>query len=182
MTDVSNQRVGFVGLGDQGGPMALAIVEAGFLLHAWPRRPQSCDALGGTAFERHYDLASLARAVDVLAFCLRDDQDIRDLIEQHGLLDALRSGATVVNHGTGDPKENERIGAAFAARDVRYLDAPVSGGRPGAVARTLTTMVGGEHRAFDRCQPIFDSSRARSLTWDRSGPANSRSCSTTRLR
>jgi 3-hydroxyisobutyrate dehydrogenase-like beta-hydroxyacid dehydrogenase len=49
MTDVSNQRVGFVGLGDQGGPMALAIVEAGFLLHAWARRPQSYDALGGAA-------------------------------------------------------------------------------------------------------------------------------------
>ena len=80
MTDVSNQRVGFVGLGDQGSPMALAIVEAGFLLHAWARRPQSYDALGGAAFERHDDLASLARAVDVLALCLRDDQDIRDLI------------------------------------------------------------------------------------------------------
>jgi 3-hydroxyisobutyrate dehydrogenase-like beta-hydroxyacid dehydrogenase len=157
MTDVSNQRVGFVGLGDQGGPMALAIVEAGFPLHAWARRPQSYDALGGAAFERHDDLASLARAVDVLALCLRDDQDIRDLIEQHGLLDALRPGATVVNHGTGDPKENERIGAAFAAREVGYLDAPVSGGRSGAVARTLTTMVGGEQSAFDRCQPIFDS-------------------------
>src|ERR1700760_4166024 len=137
MTDVSNQRVGFVGLGDQGGPMALAIVESGFLLHAWARRPQSYDALGGAAFERHDGLASLARAVDVLALCLRDDQDIRDLIEQHGLLDALRPATTMVNHGTGDPKENERIGAA--------------------VARTLTTMVGGEQSAFDRCQPIFES-------------------------
>jgi 3-hydroxyisobutyrate dehydrogenase-like beta-hydroxyacid dehydrogenase len=66
MTDVSNQRVGFVGLGDQGGPMALAIGEAGFLLHAWARRSQSYDALGGAAFERHDDLASLGRAVDVL--------------------------------------------------------------------------------------------------------------------
>jgi len=86
MTDVSNQRVGFVGLGDQGGPMALAIVEAGFPLHAWARRPQSYDALGGAAFERHDDLASLARAVDVLALCLRDDQDIR---LSPGLLHAL---------------------------------------------------------------------------------------------
>jgi 3-hydroxyisobutyrate dehydrogenase-like beta-hydroxyacid dehydrogenase len=157
MTDVSNQPVWFVGLGDQGGPMAFSIAEAGFPLHAWARRPRSYDALGGAAFERHDDLASLARAVDVLALCLRDDQDIRDLIEQHGLLDALRHGATVVNHGTGDPRENERIGAAFAARDVRYLDAPVSGGRPAAVARTPTAMVGGEQSAFDRYHPIFDS-------------------------
>jgi 3-hydroxyisobutyrate dehydrogenase-like beta-hydroxyacid dehydrogenase len=69
MTDIGNQQVGFVGLGDQGGPMAVAIVEAGFLLHAWARRPQSYDALGVAAFERHDDLASLARAVDVLALC-----------------------------------------------------------------------------------------------------------------
>src|SRR6202035_2819038 len=72
MTDIGNHQVGFVGLGDQGGPMAVAIVEAGFFLHAWARRPQSYDALGGAAFERHDDLASLARAVDVLALCLRN--------------------------------------------------------------------------------------------------------------
>src|SRR6202044_3693767 len=108
MPDVSNKGSGFVGPGDKGGPMARAIVEAGFLLHAWARRPQSYAALGGAAFQRHDDLAALARAVDVLALCLRDDQDIHDLIEQRGLLDALRPGATGVNHGTGDPKENER--------------------------------------------------------------------------
>jgi 3-hydroxyisobutyrate dehydrogenase-like beta-hydroxyacid dehydrogenase len=84
MTAVSNQRVGFVGLGDQGGPMALAIVEAGFLLHACPMTP-----LGGAAFEGHDDPASLAREADVLALCLRD-QHIHGLIEQHGLLDVLR--------------------------------------------------------------------------------------------
>jgi 3-hydroxyisobutyrate dehydrogenase-like beta-hydroxyacid dehydrogenase len=60
MTDGLMQRVGFVGLGDQGGPMAVAIAEAGFPLHAWARRPQSYDALSGVNYERHADLASLA--------------------------------------------------------------------------------------------------------------------------
>jgi 3-hydroxyisobutyrate dehydrogenase-like beta-hydroxyacid dehydrogenase len=149
--------VGFVGLGDQGGPMAVAIAEAGYPLHAWARRAQSYEALSGIQFTRHEELAALSGSVDLLALCLRDDQDIEDLIEQHGLIDALRPGATVVNHGTGDPKKNENFAAAFGARDLRYLDAPVSGGRPGAIARTLTTIVGGDQAAFQRSRPVFDS-------------------------
>ncbi|MEG3086880.1 NAD(P)-dependent oxidoreductase [Sphingomonas sp. PB4P5] len=157
MSPDHTQRVGFVGLGDQGGPMAVAIAEAGFPLHVWARRPQSYEALSGVKFERHGDLASLAGSVDLLALCLRDDQDIDDLMDQHGLLNALRRGSTVVNHGTGDPTENERFAVAFAVQDVTFLDAPVSGGRPGAIGRTLTTMVGGDHGAFERCRPVFDS-------------------------
>jgi 3-hydroxyisobutyrate dehydrogenase-like beta-hydroxyacid dehydrogenase len=157
MSGANRLQVGFVGLGDQGGPMAGAIAEVGFTLHVWARRPQSYDALSGVRFNRHDDLASLAGAVDLLALCLRDDEDIRDLIETQDLLDALKPGATVINHGTGDPGENRRLGALFAERNLAYLDAPVSGGRPGAVARRLTTMVGGERDVFDRSQPVFRS-------------------------
>lgn len=148
-------KVGFVGLGDQGGPMAVAIAESGFALHAWARRPAAYDALAGVAFERHADLASVAGSVDLLALCLRDDNDIEDLIAHQGLLEALRPDAIVVNHGTGDPKGNQRLGERFASRQVHFLDAPVSGGRPGAIARTLTTMVGGDEAAFERCRPVF---------------------------
>lgn len=69
----------------------------------------------------------------------------------------VRPGSTVVNHGTGDPKENQRLSELFADRKIFYLDAPVSGGRPGAMARQLTTMVGGEREQFDRWQPVFKS-------------------------
>lgn len=113
--------------------------------------------LAGVVFTRHADLASLAASVDILALCLRDDQDISDLLGQQDLLESLRPGATVVNHGTGDPKRNEGFGKTFAFRDIHYLDAPVSGGRPGAIARTLLTMVGGDSAAFDRCRPVFES-------------------------
>lgn len=157
MTGSNTQQIGFVGLGDQGGPMATAIAESGFALHAWARRPQSYDALARIRFTRHDDFASLAGSVDMLALCLTDDRDIVDLIETRDLLTVLKPGSTVVNHGTGDPKENQRLGALFANHNIVYLDAPVSGGRPGAVARKLTTMVGGEREAFDRWQPVFKS-------------------------
>lgn len=157
MTGANKSQIGFVGLGDQGGPMATAIAEAGFSLHAWARRPRSYDALSQIRFTRHDDFASLAGNVDMLALCLTDDRDIVELIEARDLLKVLRPGTTVVNHGTGDPRENQRLGALFAEHGLVYLDAPVSGGRPGAVARKLTTMVGGDQKGFDHWQPVFRS-------------------------
>jgi 3-hydroxyisobutyrate dehydrogenase-like beta-hydroxyacid dehydrogenase len=136
--------------------MAEAIAEAGFELHVWARRPQSFDALSRVRYVRHDRLESLAVMVDVLSLCLRDDEDIRNLIRQHRLTEALRSGSIVANHGTGDPTENEHIGAWLAESGIKYLDAPVSGGRAGAAARTLTTLVGGDANDFARCREVFD--------------------------
>jgi 3-hydroxyisobutyrate dehydrogenase-like beta-hydroxyacid dehydrogenase len=151
---MSELKIGFVGLGDQGAPMAEAISDAGFELHVWARRAQSFDAISRVKYLRHDSLKSLAVMVDVLSLCLRDDEDIWNLIRQHRLIEALRSGSIVVNHGTGDPTENEHIGAFLAESGIKYLDAPVSGGRPGAVARTLTTLVGGAD--FARCREVFE--------------------------
>jgi 3-hydroxyisobutyrate dehydrogenase-like beta-hydroxyacid dehydrogenase len=153
---MSELKIGFVGLGDQDAPMAEAISDAGFELHVWARRPQSFDAISTVKYLRHDSLKSLAVMVDVLSLCLRDDEDIWNLIRQHRLIEVLRSGSIVVNHGTGDPTENEHIGAFLAESGIKYLDAPVSGGRPGAVARTLTTLVGGDANDFARCREVFE--------------------------
>jgi 3-hydroxyisobutyrate dehydrogenase-like beta-hydroxyacid dehydrogenase len=152
---MSPLKVGFVGLGDQGAPMAEAISEAGYGLHVWARRTQSFDALHGVKYHRHDSLECLAAVVDVLSLCLRDDKDVWELIRD-GRLKALRPGAIVVNHGTGDPTENEHIAAFLGESGINYLDAPVSGGRPGALARSLTTFVGGDAGNFERCRPVFD--------------------------
>jgi 3-hydroxyisobutyrate dehydrogenase-like beta-hydroxyacid dehydrogenase len=104
----------------------------------------------------HASAAQLAAASDIIALCLRDDQDIWDILLDQGLTAALRPGAIVVNHGTGDPQENVRIGAHLRSHGHGYLDAPVSGGRPGAMARTLTTIVGGDTATFERCRPVFE--------------------------
>ena len=145
----------FVGRGDQGAPMARAVGESRFDLHVWARRPQSLDAVAGVPHTVHADLASLAGAVDVLLLCLRDDQDVRDVLDSPGVRAALRPGTIVVNHGTGDPGENRRMATELAALDVAFLDAPVSGGGAGARAGALTTIVGGDRAAFDRCEPVF---------------------------
>ncbi|WP_329239384.1 NAD(P)-dependent oxidoreductase [Actinoallomurus sp. NBC_01490] len=148
--------VGFIGLGDQGLPMATAIAEAGFPLHAWARRPTSLDGLRGVSHVRHDGIRDLAASCDIVGLCVSTDEDVLRLVTG-GLLDALRPGAVVVNHGTGLPANAVRLTEICAPAGVEVLDAPVSGGRPAAEERRLTTMVGGPRTAAERCEPVFSS-------------------------
>jgi len=154
-TNQHTATVGFIGLGDQGAPMAQAIGDNGFGLHVWARRPQSLDVLAQTRHTVHDSPASLAAAVDILALCLRDDRDIWEVLGTPGVEDALRPGLIVVNHGTGDPGENREIAGHLAGKEVAYLDAPVSGGGAGARVRALTTMAGGDRETYQKCEPVF---------------------------
>ncbi len=158
-TDVADARqpiVGFIGLGDQGLAMAVAIAEAGFPLHVWARRPGSLEALGSTPHTPHDDVVALAAACDIVALCVSTDEDVLSLVSG-GLLGGLRVGSVVVNHGTGTPRNADRLSELCAGRGVDVLDAPVSGGRPAAETRTLTTLVGGPQATARRCEPVFRS-------------------------
>ncbi len=155
-TTTAQPAVGFIGLGDQGLPMATAIADAGYPLHVWARRPGSLDALGNVAHVRHDDIKDLAAACDIVALCVSTDDDVLRIVTG-GLLDGMRSGSVVVNHGTGTPRNAVRLTETCARAGVDVLDAPVSGGRPAAQARTLTTMVGGPRPIAQRCEPLFGS-------------------------
>jgi hypothetical protein len=128
MTPEALPPVGFIGLGDQGLPMAIAIAEAGYPLQAWARRPASLEALAGVPHARHENIADLAAASDIVALCVSTDEDVTALVTG-GLLGALRPGSVVVNHGTGTPGNAVRFAGLCAAAGVDALDAPVSGGR-----------------------------------------------------
>jgi 3-hydroxyisobutyrate dehydrogenase-like beta-hydroxyacid dehydrogenase len=148
--------VGFVGLGDQGAPIARAIAEGGFVLHVWARRSGSLDALDGAQFVAHETVAEMAAASDLVALCLSEDKDNRQLMLDGGLLAAMKPGSILVNHGTGLPKFAEWMTTTAASRGIDVLDAPVSGGHAGAVAKQLTTIVGGDPAALERARPVFD--------------------------
>jgi 3-hydroxyisobutyrate dehydrogenase-like beta-hydroxyacid dehydrogenase len=132
-------RVGFIGLGDQGAPMAQAIGDSGFGLHVWARRPQSLDVLARTRHTVHDSPASLAAAVDILALCLRDDRDIWEVLGTPGVEDALRPGLILVNHGTGDPGENREIAGHLAGKRVAYWPAWTSSTGRAAPTQEPTT-------------------------------------------
>lgn len=149
--------IGWIGLGDLGAPMAEAVSAAGFALHVWARRRGALDALAGVAHVPHETIADLARASHVLALCLREDADITQIIASGDLWNNMRPGSVLVNHATGLPQ----YAATLADRGAEYghhvLDAPVSGGRPAAVARELTTIVGGDAVVLEQLKPLFGS-------------------------
>lgn len=155
-TGTTKPTVGFIGLGDQGLPMATAIAGAGYPLHVWARHPESLEALGDTEYFGHDGTGELGAECDVVGLCV-DDDDANMQIVTGGLLDGLHPGSVVVNHGTGTPGNAARLTETCARAGVDVLDAPVSGGRPAAERRELTTLVGGPEAVAECCTPIFDS-------------------------
>lgn len=153
------RRIGFIGLGDQGLPMATAIADAGFELHAWARRPTSLEGLADVGHVAHATAEDLARSCDVIALCVSEDSDVVELVAT--LLPATRTGAVIINHGTGTPATATSLAQLCATHGVHCVDAPVSGGRPGALERRLTTMVGGPAEVVERVRPVFDSFSAQ---------------------
>ncbi|MFJ2973965.1 NAD(P)-dependent oxidoreductase [Kluyvera sp. NPDC087067] len=156
MTHTDIQTVGFIGLGDQGLPMAQAIAQAGFVLHVWARRPSSLEALGDTAYISQSSVEALARQCDVICLCVRSDNDIFELLGK-GLLAQIRPGTVVINHGTGTPANALKLAQLCQSAGALTLDVPVSGGRIAAQARTLTVLVGGNEDTFIRCKPVLES-------------------------
>ncbi|TDK25871.1 NAD(P)-dependent oxidoreductase [Arthrobacter crusticola] len=146
-----------MGLGDQGAPMARAIIEAGFELNIWVRRETSLAALEGLPYIRHATLADVGAVSDIVGLCLREDSDIEDVLTTGGLLASLKPGTILINHGTGLPGYASSLSHRAARAGVVVLDAPVSGGRPGAEAKRLTTIVGGPEQALDKVRPVLES-------------------------
>jgi 3-hydroxyisobutyrate dehydrogenase-like beta-hydroxyacid dehydrogenase len=155
MTTSQIRTVGFIGLGDQGAPMARAIADSPFELQVWARRAASLDALRPGSYLVQPSVSALGEASDIVLLVLRDDADVEEILHTQGLLAAMKPGSLIVNHGTGDPQTAARFAEQAALHDVAFLDAPVSGGGPAAEARRLATIVGGERGAFERAEPVF---------------------------
>ena len=153
MAERRQMTVGFVGLGSQGGPMAQRIVEAGFPLLLWARRPEALAPYKDTAAQFVSDLADLGARSDHVGVCVVDDAGVREVVG--AILPTLRAGSRIAIHSTVHPDTCISLGKLAAERGVALMDAPVSGGGPGAAAGTLTVMVGGDVAAVDAARPVF---------------------------
>jgi 3-hydroxyisobutyrate dehydrogenase len=149
-------RVGFIGLGSQGGPMARRIVEGGFDLTLWGRRPASVEPYADTAAKVAATPRELAAASDLVCLCVIGDDDVRQVLGgEDGVLAGLAPGGTVAIHSTVHPDTCREIAESAAAQGVTVVDAPVSGGGPAAKEGTLMVMVGGEEADVERVRPVF---------------------------
>lgn len=149
-------RVGFIGLGSQGAPMARRIVDAGYELTVWARRPESLSAFGDTSAKVAHTPEELAAASDLVCICVVDDEDVRQVISgEHGVLRGMSRGGTIAIHSTVHPDTCHRLATEAAEQGVTIIDAPVSGGGRGAEAGNLLVMVGGDTEVVERCRPVF---------------------------
>ncbi|MER5430009.1 NAD(P)-dependent oxidoreductase [Streptomyces sp. NPDC002588] len=148
-------RVGFIGLGSQGAPMARRIVGAGFETTLWARRPATLAPFDGTPARAADSPAGLAAASDLVCLCVVDDRDVEQVADE--VLTGLRPGGILAVHSTVHPDTCRRLAERAAVRGVAVLDAPVSGGGRAAEQGTLLVMVGGDQEAYEMCRPVFAS-------------------------
>jgi 3-hydroxyisobutyrate dehydrogenase len=149
-------RVGFIGLGSQGGPMARRIVEGGFELTLWARRPASVEPYADTATKVAETPAELGAMSDLVCLCVVGDDDVRQVLEgETGVLAGMKPGGIVAIHSTVHPETCRELAETAAAQRITVIDAPVSGGAPAVEEGTLMVMVGGEHADVEKCRPVF---------------------------
>ncbi len=151
-------KVGFIGLGDMGLPMAQRIQSQGHDLVLWARREASLAPFSGTSATVAASPAELGRLADCVGICVFGASDVEDvLFGAHGAAQTLRPGSVIMMHSTVSAGEAQALARKSAARGLRLLDTPVSGGRARAASGTLTVMVGGERDALADVAPVLAS-------------------------
>jgi len=141
-----------------GVPMTARLVEAGHEVRGFDVDPAARVRAGEAAVE---SLPEAAAGMDVVVLMLATSTIVRQVALEEGLLEAVDTGALVVDMGSSDPTQTRELAAEAGQRGVRYLDAPVSGGVVGAEAGTLTIMAGGSEDDLESCRPIFDAVGAK---------------------
>lgn len=157
-------RVGFIGLGSQGGPMARRIVEGGYPTTLWARRAASTEPYADTAAKVAESPAALAADSDLVCLCVVGDADVREVLEREdGVLAGFAASAagrstqpTIAIHSTVHPDTCRELARTAAAQGISLIDAPVSGGAPAVEAGRLLVMAGGDTATLERCLPVFE--------------------------
>ena len=151
------ERIGFIGLGIMGRPMARRLLEAGHPLTVHSRSPGPVNELVDAGANRAGSGAEVAGDSDVVIMMLPDTPDVDAvLFGENGVAAGVRNGSLVIDMSTVSPDATRGFAERLSGRDVMFLDAPVSGGETGAVEGTLSIMVGGREDDFARAKPLFD--------------------------
>lgn len=150
------RKIGFVGLGIMGLPMARNLMKAGFEISVYNRTGSRADDIVSEGARRASSPADAARGADATVVVVTDTPDVEAVVlGENGLIEGAESGSLVIDMSTISPKATRRMAAELARKGIGMLDAPVSGGDVGAINGTLTIMVGGEAADFQRALPLF---------------------------
>lgn len=151
------ERIGFIGLGIMGEPMCRNLMKAGYACTVNTRTKSRAEKIlseGAVWSDSPKDTAGKS---DVIITIVTDTPDVEKVIlGEDGIFEGINPGSVVIDMSTISPSATRNMAAALKEKDADMLDAPVSGGDTGAIAGTLSIMVGGKQDVFDRCLPVFE--------------------------
>jgi 2-hydroxy-3-oxopropionate reductase len=150
-------KLGFVGLGIMGLPMAMNLLKNGFDVAICNRTKARADLLGPTGAKICTTPKEVAANADIIFTCVSDTPDVEDVIfGTDGIIHGAKPGSIVVDMSTISPEATKNFAEALRLKNIEMIDAPVSGGEAGAIAGTLSIMAGGSDEAFARVKPAFE--------------------------
>lgn len=154
---MSLPRIAFAGIGLMGLPMTRRLLAAGFPLTVWNRTPDKCTPLLELGARRAETPAELCAEADILMLCLADTAVVREVVfGPGGVVEGARAGQVLVDFSSLEPAATREMAAELERRTgVHWIDAPVSGGTPGAEAGTLAIMAGGREEDVERVRPVL---------------------------
>jgi 2-hydroxy-3-oxopropionate reductase len=151
------ERVGFIGLGIMGMPMARNLMDSGYELTVHNRSPEKAEELGKEGAAVAATPRDVAENSDVVITMLPDSPQVREVVAgEVGVLEGISEGALLIDMSTISPVVTEELAEALQEKGASMLDAPVSGGDVGAIEGTLSIMVGGHEADFQRAKPLFE--------------------------
>jgi 2-hydroxy-3-oxopropionate reductase len=154
---MSKPKIGFIGLGIMGKPMAGHLIDAGYELVVHNRNRDAVDELVGKGAAEAHSGKEVAEQSDIVITMLPDSPDVESVaLGEGGIIEGAHEGLILVDMSTIAPSVTTQVGEVLAEKGVKSLDAPVSGGDIGAQNATLSIMVGGDEDTFNAVKPLFD--------------------------
>ncbi len=149
-------KLGFIGLGAMGRPMALHLMKHGHTMGVYARRAESAAPLVAAGAQRYDTPAALAARCEVIFTMVTNSHDVEQVVlGADGLIHGIKPGSVLVDMETIAPAVARQVAASLLTKGVEMLDAPVSGGPAGAEQATLAIMAGGKQEVFERIKPLF---------------------------
>ncbi len=151
------EKIGFIGLGIMGGPMAQNLMEAGYELVLYTRTIEKAQEIAGDEAAVAGSPKEVAESSDIVITMLPDSPQVEEVVAgEDGVLEGIKEGSLLIDMSTISPVVTRELAAKVEKRGASMLDAPVSGGDVGAQQGTLSIMVGGGEEDFERAKPLFE--------------------------
>jgi 2-hydroxy-3-oxopropionate reductase len=151
------QKIGFIGLGIMGRPMAINLIKAGYSLSVYDINAESVQAVAAAGAKAAGSIAEVAGDNSLIITMLPNSPHVKAVtLGEGGILEHAQSGTLLVDMSSIAPAASQEIAARLKEKGIRMLDAPVSGGEPKAIDGSLAIMVGGDEADFDEAKPLFD--------------------------